>query len=106
MGNRWSKVTASSGDVSGNNNQALSMNDVQNDRSKEVGVDQRITTTSFDLVSTGLLLIDVSNSLVHRLLSVHLNIHRNRVAVIVLNRRTVSFKSLTSVIVPLSHGRD
>ena len=99
MGNWWSKVTASSVDVSGNNNQALSMNDAQNHRSTEVGVDQRITTTSFDLVSTGILIIAVSHSLVHRVLSPPLNIHRSRVAVIVLNRRTVSFKSSTSVIV-------
>ena len=77
MGNWWSKVTASSVDVSGNNNQALSMNDVQNDRSTEVGVDQRITTTSFDLVSTGLLIIAVSHSLVHRVLSPPLNIRRS-----------------------------
>ena len=75
------------------------MNDAQNHRSTEMGVDQRITTTSFDLVSTGILIIAVSNSLVHRVLSLHLNIHRNRVAAIVLNGRSVSFKSSTSVIV-------
>lgn len=106
MGNWWSKVTASSVDVSGNNSQTLSLNDVQNDRSTEVGVDQRITTTSFDLVSTDLLDIAVSNFLVNRVFSLHSNIPRNRVPLIVLNRRTVPFKRLTSVIVSLSHCRD
>ena len=36
MGNSCSKVTASSEDVLGNNNHALSSNDVQNDQSTEV----------------------------------------------------------------------
>ena len=106
MSNWWSNMIASSAAVSVKKNQVLSMNDVQNDRSTEVGVYQWITTTSFDLVSTGLPIIAVSNSLVHRVLSPHLKFHRNRVAVIVLNRRTVSFKRLTSVIVSVSHCRD